>query len=266
MTVVTENIDLPGAFDARGAVVDLQLVTTGGEPLKEAYDQTGLTTIAGYHRFTPTTTGTWSSSLVGNAGIVPSGTAWRRTVRALTIPPSAVYLTVPTTGGPYRVDQILTTAPASVSDSALSAHATLTSLHGGGQELGYAGISANFSTTSTTYVDITGASLTLTTPSRPFVLEAWMPILIASPSQNADVQMIHSTSTVITADTVRSSITSQFTSVFLRARIPASTHAPSSGSAFTYKLQMKSSTATNVTIFVAFGVPSNVAYLQAYTL
>lgn len=266
MPVVTENIDLPGDFDARGAVVDLQLVTTGGEPLDEAYDQDAGVTIAGFYRFAASTTGTWSTTLVGNDDIVPSGTAWRRSVRALTIPSTAVFLDVPTTGGPYRVDEILTTAPASVTDSALSAHASSTSLHGGGTELGYAGLSANFATTSTTYVDITGLSLTMTAPGRPYVLEAWMPLLFQTAGQIADIQLIHSTSTVITADTVRSVSAGQFSSFHLRARIPANTHAPATGSAFTYKLQMKTQTATSLTIFVSFGAPTNVAYLQAYTL
>lgn len=123
MTTVTENVDLPATMDPTAVVVTLEVVGEGGEPLREVYWQSGSRTVAGFSQFALSATGAWSQSVVGNADLLPSGTAYRRTLTGRQIPVTYEYATVPTTGGPYRWDQILTDAPASITDSALSAHA-----------------------------------------------------------------------------------------------------------------------------------------------
>lgn len=265
MTTVTENVDLPGGVDPTGVVGTLEIVGASGDPIREVYDQTGAKTIAGFYQFTLSSSATWSVSLTGNSSITPAGTVYRRTLTGREIPSSFEYGTVPSSGGPYRWDQILTDAPASVTDSALSAHAGSITLHGGGQELAFAGLSANFTTSSTSYVDITGLSITFTAPSRPFVIEAWMSLLVEEAGRTTDIQMLQGT-TVITADSVKSVSSNQAMSFHMRARLPTNVQTPTAGSSYTYRLQMKSSqTSNDSSIFVNFISPINVAYLQAYT-
>lgn len=268
MTTVTENIDLPAGMDPSAVVVTLEVVGEGGEPVKEAYWQSGARTVAGFYRFSMTGSATWSESLVGNDDLLPEGTVYRRTVTGREIPSTYEYATVPTSGGPYRWDEILTDAPGTITDSALSTHAGDTDLHGGGQELAYAGLSTNFSTSSTSYVDITGLSVTVIAPDRPYVLEAWMALLIEEAGRQADVQMVLGTTTVITADTVKSVSSGQAMSFHLRARLPSNTQSTvTAGSSYTYKLQMRTSqTSNDNSVFVSFIGPANVAYLQAYTV
>lgn len=267
MTTVTENVDLPATMDPTAVVVTLEVVGEGGDPLREVYWQSGARTVAGFSQFALTASGTWSESVVGNADLLPAGTAYRRTLTGREIPVTYEYATVPTTGGPYRWDEILTDAPATVTDSALSVHASETDLHGGGQELAYAGISTNFSTSSTSYVDITGLSVVVVAPSRPYVLETWMPLLIEEAGRTVDVQMVLGTTTVITANSVKSVSSGQAVPFHLRARLPANVQTPTAGSSYTYKLQIKTSqTSSDASVFVSFIGPVNVAYLQAYTV
>lgn len=171
MTIVTENVDLPGGVDPTGVVATLEVVGVSGDPIREVYDQTAGKTIAGFYQFALSSSATWSVSLTGNSGITPSGTVYRRTLTGREIPSSFEYGTVPTTGGPYRWDQILTDAPASITASGLSVHASSTSLHGGGQRLGYADRSTSFTTSSPTPTDVTGLTITFTVPSVPYVVE-----------------------------------------------------------------------------------------------
>lgn len=178
MTTVTENIDLPAGMNPQAVVVTLELVGEGGDPVREAYWQGGSTTVAGFYQFSMTGSATWSESLVGNDDLLPAGTVYRRTITGREIPSTYEYGTVPTSGGPYRWDQILTDAPGTLTDSALSAHESDADLHGGGQLLAYAGISSNFTTTSVTPTDVTGLSITFTVPDRPYVVECGALVLI----------------------------------------------------------------------------------------
>lgn len=268
MPTVTENVDLPASTDPTSVVVTLDVVGVGGDPIKEVYWQSGAKTIAGTYRFALTNTVAWSQSMVGNADIIPAGTVYRRTMVGPEVPTTYEYATVPTSGGPYRWDQILADTPTTLTDSALTAHASSTSLHGGGQELAYAGLSTNFTTSSTSYVDITGLTVTVVAPGRPFVLETWMALLVEEAGRTTDIQMVLGTTNVITADTVKSVSSNQAISFHMRARIPSNTHSTvTTGSSYTYKLQMKSSqTSNDSSIFVNFINPVNVAYLQAYTV
>lgn len=268
MTTVTENVDLPAGVDPTAVVVTLEVVGAGGDPIREVYWTGQARTIAGFYQFALSASGTWSESIAPNSELTPAGTAWRRTLTGRQIPVTYEYATVPASGGPYRWDQVLTDAPASITDSALSAHASDTSLHGGGQELAYAGLSTNFATSSTSYVDVTGASITVVAPARPYVVEAWLPLFVEEAGRTVDIQMVVGASTAVVAQSVKSVSASQLIAVPLRARIPSNTQSSvTTGSSYTYKLQIKSSqTSNDVTVFVLFGTPQSVAYIQAYTV
>jgi hypothetical protein len=169
MTTITEDIDLPDGTDPSSVCVSLQL-WGATVPVTGSEQGTGKS-IAGVARATGTP---WTiSNVVGNTAIdAPTGTVYKltRTWPGLR-DPLIDYITVPATGGPYRVDQILTTAPAAVDPSGLAAHAANALLHGGGQLLGYADRATSFPVTSTSPTDVTGLTITFVVPPGPFVLE-----------------------------------------------------------------------------------------------
>lgn len=121
MTTVTEDLDLPSGVDPTGVVVTVYLAGEGGQPLPEAYDATTGKTIVGQHRLAPASDGTWSLDLAPNADLAPAGTVWCRTV-SIAQPGGSPLATVPTTGGPYRWDEILADPPAALASAALSVH------------------------------------------------------------------------------------------------------------------------------------------------
>lgn len=171
MTTVSETVDLPGGVDPSNAVATLELVGVGGEPIREVYDQTAGVTVAGFYQFALSVSAAWSASLVPNDSLLPLGTLYRRTISGRQVPSSFEYGEVPTSGGPYRWDQILASVPAAISDSALAAHSASTTLHGGGQMLAYADRSTSFTTSSASPTDVTGLTITFTVPTVPYVVE-----------------------------------------------------------------------------------------------
>lgn len=171
MTTVSEIVNLPAGVDPSNAVATLELVGEGGEPIREVYDQSAGRTVAGFYQFALSISAAWSASLVANDDLLPLGTLYRRTISGRQIPSTFEYGEVPTTGGPYRWDQILASAPATISDSALATHEASTSLHGGGQLLAYADRSTNFTTAATSPTDVTGLTITFTVPAVPYVVE-----------------------------------------------------------------------------------------------
>ena len=117
MPVVTETLDLPGGGSPT-ATVTITLVGEGGLPV-EGFHSAGDVTIVG--RLQPTVTaGAWSVTLVANSLIVPSGTVYRRTVEGRGFG-AADYFSVPATGGPYVLEDLLTEAPASIATSTYAA-------------------------------------------------------------------------------------------------------------------------------------------------
>ncbi|HEU5395084.1 MAG TPA: hypothetical protein VFV36_09795 [Candidatus Methylomirabilis sp.] len=107
MPVVTEEIELPTSVDATSVSTAIQLWGTEGIIGYDtsAVKSIGGTTVAGGNP--------WSATLVGNGDIeTPTGTVYRLSTTWLgQRRPFVRFITVPTTGGPYRVDQILTDAP-----------------------------------------------------------------------------------------------------------------------------------------------------------
>lgn len=118
MTTITEVLDQPDGKTPRGVEVYFQLAGTDGVPIAGFV---GTTSIVGKVSPKVNGAGAYTIDLTGNDDITPSGTRWKRTVKLPSGPnPDPEYLDVPTTGGPYRVDEVLDEAPASVASSALS--------------------------------------------------------------------------------------------------------------------------------------------------
>lgn len=180
MPTVSENIDLPGDVDPERCLVELQLYQADRTPLLEARDTGSGATVAGRRVVALDAAGTWTQALTANAGLSPAGSVWGRRLTGPKVDPSTLsYATVPAGGGPYQWKAIEDDPPAALAPSGLAAHAADLSLHGGGQRLGIAHIAANFTTASTSFVDIPGSSLTVTIPSTgKLVLAAWLPLLI----------------------------------------------------------------------------------------
>lgn len=137
MTTVTENFDLPAGVDPSRAVVDVQLFSAAGVPLREAFDTAAQKTIVGRRTVVldgassgSSAVGSWSLDLAANSTLTPTGTVWGRTVHGPQLDTITSYATVPSTGGPYRWDQILDDPPAALESSALTTHKAAQSTHG----------------------------------------------------------------------------------------------------------------------------------------
>lgn len=118
MPVVTETLELPDGTTPLRVTVVYELAGTAGARV-EGFDLTGNVTIIGGVSPPIGANGDTTVTLTGNAAITPSGTLWRRTVSG----PGFLWvdhLDVPTTGGPYRVEDILSPAPSAVSPAELS--------------------------------------------------------------------------------------------------------------------------------------------------
>jgi hypothetical protein len=106
MPTLTEDIDLPGGVEPGSVRASLQLWGDGAPIAGYASSTTiaGRTTVDGP---------TWTiPDVVGNVAIEPAGTVYRveRTWSGLKTP-LVDYISMPTTGGPYRVDELLTDPP-----------------------------------------------------------------------------------------------------------------------------------------------------------
>lgn len=106
MPTVQEDIDLPGGVDPEDVIGTLTLWGAG----VPASGIAGTTRIHGPRRFTGAS---WSiDNVVGNTAIEPSGTVYRveRTWPGLD-DPLVHYISVPSSGGPYQVEELLADPP-----------------------------------------------------------------------------------------------------------------------------------------------------------
>lgn len=110
-TTVTEDLDLPDGDPPPPIEVTYELVGPGGRHLGEGYTTPEGHTIILKTQVTPNGSGQTTIDLWGNDAILPGGTRWARRITRNNEPPTVAYLEVPTTGGPYRVDQVLDDAP-----------------------------------------------------------------------------------------------------------------------------------------------------------
>jgi hypothetical protein len=129
--VVQSTIQHPDGTGYANVPVTIELVGTLGGPVVGYVTATD-TEISGPVQLVTNASGTWSVTLTGNAAITPSGTVYRVHKAVPDDPDPDQYVTVPTSGGPYAVADILTDPPGALTPSALAAHITDPSAHGGG--------------------------------------------------------------------------------------------------------------------------------------
>lgn len=120
MTVVQENLDLPGGVDPSGVTVTIQL--RGTSP---AGYGPSLESIVGTLTLTPDEDGEWSADLVPNSEIVPTGTVYRVVIEGGEASNKRRYISVPDEAGPLEVRDLLTEEPGAPASAALAVHAAL---------------------------------------------------------------------------------------------------------------------------------------------
>lgn len=152
MTVIYEDLDLPDTSTPWPAEVRVRLAGAQGRPVLGKTVSTGKAIVG--ERLLSTgngisNAGVWSMDLVPNSDILPAGTTYRVERRVAQCSAYVSFITVPVTGGPFeaftREDDPLGT----ITPSALSAHASDPSLHGGGIEIAFASISSSVTVTGT---------------------------------------------------------------------------------------------------------------------
>lgn len=134
----------------------------------------------------------------------------------------------------------------------------------GGDELFFAEITSNFTSSSTTFIDVTGLTGTLTVPEGPYMLELIAPVFVPASGVNVSMQIVTG-STLLVSDGFDAASANTGDLLHMRTRLPNSMHTASVGSTVTYKAQMKSSTtATAVSVFVDLAGRLNTAFLRAF--
>lgn len=186
MTAVYEDLDLPSGDTPVPAEVRIRLAGAQGRPVlgktistnKAIIGESVLRIGAGIN-----SAGLWTLDLWPNDDIAPAGTTWQIT-RKVGCDKFTSYISVPVTGGPYeaftREDDPLGT----ITPSALAAHGSDFTLHGGGIEVDSAVITSPVTITGTggglTAAAVPG--LLVTAPSVPRILHIWaiVPVLQTS--------------------------------------------------------------------------------------
>lgn len=151
MTTIYEDLDLPSTDTPVPAEVRIRLAGAQGRPVLGKTVSTNKTIIGESVLRTGqgiNSAGLWEMDLWPNADILPAGTTWQIS-RKVGCQVAVSYITVPVTGGPYeaftREDDPLGT----ITPTALAAHASDPSLHGGGIEVGFDWITAAVTVTGT---------------------------------------------------------------------------------------------------------------------
>lgn len=134
----------------------------------------------------------------------------------------------------------------------------------GGDELFFAEITGAFSSSSTSFIDVTGLSGTMTVPEGPYIVEFLAPVASDTANQDTVCQVLGG-STLLGSDSFRSPSAFFGDTLYLKIRCPYSMHTAAVGSTVTYKVQMKSSTTAAVASVVADFLGSRVgpAYIRA---
>lgn len=133
----------------------------------------------------------------------------------------------------------------------------------GGDELFFAEITSNFTSTATSFIDVTGLTGTITVPDGPYIVELYAPLLVGVATSTGSLQIVTG-STVLVSDAFIAPATNAGAGLYMRQRFPSSMHTPAPGSSVTYKAQMKSSmTTSTISIFVDLAGRLNPAYLRA---
>jgi hypothetical protein len=270
MPTVAEQASLPADVDPSRCAVEVQLYQADRTPLKEARDTVTGETVVGRRVFNLDGTGSspaegaWSLVLPGNTSITPSGTVWGRTLSGPRVVPTLSYATVPASAGPYQWKVIETDPPAAIDPAGLAAHAADTGLHSGGRRLGIAHL-ANQLTASTSFVDLPGATLTLTNPTpATFDLILDLPVSIETSGQYGEFQILAGSTVIGVRRTQLAQAANQSLGWGFRLALPSTLYTPVAEASVTYKVQWRSSLSTSdVAIVTEFGVPINTGYFEA---
>lgn len=135
----------------------------------------------------------------------------------------------------------------------------------GGDELFFTEITTNFTSSSTSFIDVTGLTGTLTVPEGPYIVELFIPGSIPTTNVEMNAQLVDGSGTLLAVDRYIADAGGASQVLFMKARVPYSMHSPAPGSSQTYKAQIKSSTtATAVSVFVDFGSRLNPCFIRAY--
>jgi hypothetical protein len=134
----------------------------------------------------------------------------------------------------------------------------------GGDELFFSEITGNFASTSTSFIDITGLTGTMTVPDGPYIVELYTPVASSGAGANSTVQLVTG-STVLVSDTFKAPAANDGAGLYMRQRFPSSMHTAAPGTQVTYKAQLKSAfTTSTATVFVDFAGRINPAFIRAY--
>jgi hypothetical protein len=275
MTVVTEDIDLPGIVEnfTTPVTVTVSLVGANGRET-HAFHTPSSTTLVSNNRFRLDAVSTvWSLDLLPNSELLPAGTVYRRTIAVGTRFTANDFFEVPDVGGPFTVEDLLTDPPAALASSALAAHAADTTLHGG-TELLFAerAAMAHVSVASATAVPIPGVEGIITVPDRPYIVryEAIGRIDDANASGavviaiNGNMDILGSGATSVRTAT----IAEEFVTWEGTFRVPNAYHAPTPGDQVEYDLRVRRLSGTgNVVVRTTDdgGFGRNSASLQVVT-
>lgn len=169
MTIVFEDLDLPGGGDIKCAI---EVVLWGaGRPTVGTQVSTNKK-IVGVTHPPVDAAGQWSLDLVGNDDIVPTGTTYRISRNCTGCDEDITFISVPVTGGPFETTSMEVDAMNSVTPPQLSIHASDFNLHGGGFELDFASLSSEVTVTGSAgaVAIVTGVQVTVPDLPRPIYL------------------------------------------------------------------------------------------------
>lgn len=246
MPTLTETLKLPAGVDPTDVAVELQLWGVG--TAVTGFEQTNGQTIAGK---TKATGAAWSiASIVGNNDIeLPTGTTYRvkRSWPGLE-EPLVDYITMPTGGGPYRVDQVLTTTPATIPSSAASSEIARYSPGSN---------SANIAVNGLTFVPVPSATFDIPDLSRPALIFGSVNMQHATVADSilyAGVALsgVTSLSGTVGLATARAGVAGVAVSVSFIGRVPAH-------SAGTYAVGVNGNSGNVVVV----GGPNNITHVVA---
>lgn len=126
MTItVNEDIDLPGLEEDFTTPITITVAVVGenSREIRAFHPSSGVTLVSPNRFRLDSSTTTWSLELLPNDELVPTGTVYKRTITVGTRFSQEDLFAVPTTGGPYTVEELLTDAPGALTSSALTVHA-----------------------------------------------------------------------------------------------------------------------------------------------
>lgn len=175
MTVVYEDLDLPDG-GVPGAYVEVRLAGGGGRPIAGRRVSTGSLIVGTTYLRNGAgidSAGVWQMDLVPNSDILPEGTTWY-VRRVIGCDEFISYISVPITGGPFEAFTIEDDPLGTIAPSALSAHASDLSLHGGGIEVDYAEIVSSVVVTGSALsaAAVPGLQITIPDLARPVYIYA----------------------------------------------------------------------------------------------